>query len=85
MTDWVQQLIGTKDPPEQRIRIVEDLEEEEGEKQREQERGFMTKDCRRTLTSSRSDRLHPELKRSTLARAFVRSSAIHLRSLCNFK
>ena len=30
MTDWVQQLIGTKDPPEQRIRIVEDVEEEEG-------------------------------------------------------
>ena len=73
-----------KDPPEQRIRIVK-YEEEEGRKREEEEREFMTEDCRRTLTSSRSDRLHPELKRSTLARAFVRSSAIHLRSLCNFK
>ncbi len=43
MTDRVQQLIEIKDPPERRIRIVEDVEKEEGKRQQEGERDFMTK------------------------------------------
>jgi hypothetical protein len=41
LTDWVQQLIGTKDPPEQRIRIVEDVEEEEGKKNNENKNAIL--------------------------------------------
>ena len=51
--------------------------EEEVRKREEEECDFMTKDCRRTLTSSRSDRLHPINTRSRLRPIFRQRDDLH--------